>query len=448
MRTLEIVLLVMLVLLLGQVWLQPRFGKWRWPTAVLPTLTLLTMLLHGLVEGMRWQMIPAYTLLSGLALYSLIIYARPQMKRPHFGWGILLMPLSLLAIGLPVVVPVPRLPTPTGAFPVGTAAYHWQDSSRLEVYTPEADDTREIMVQFWYPTTAVDSATAPQAPILTNLDIVAPTLADRFGFPSFALGHLNLLQTNAYLDVPVNPTQASYPVIIFSPGYNSMRQQSTSLMEELASHGYIVIALDHTHVGVMTIFPDGRVIFLNPDILQDRTVHGDEAHFASAQSLGDVWQADIEYVLGRLAQGEMDERFQGKLDLSRLGLMGHSTGSGVISRFCALDARCQAGVGLDAWFGPVTPTVRAQGTDKPVLFLMSDYWPTAENKAHIAEYVQNSPQASSRTIPQTDHYDFSDLPLLTPLSHQLGLSGDIDSYVAQGLIRESVRGFFDAHLGE
>ena len=448
MRTLEIILLVMMVLLLGQVWLRPRFGDLRWATAVLPLLSLLTLLAHGLAEGARWQMVPAYALLSGLALYALIVYARPQMKKPHFLWGILLMPLSLLAIGLPVVMPVPRLPTPTGTFPVGTASYHWIDESRLEIYTPEPDDTREIMVQFWYPTTAVDIATATKAPILTSLNIVAPTLADRFDFPSFALSHLNLLETNAYLDVPVNTEQASYPVIIFSPGYNSMRQQSTSLMEELASHGYVVIALDHTHVGVMTIFPEGRVIFLNPDILKDRAVYGDEAHFASAQSLGDVWQADIEYVLERLERGEMDTRFQGNLDLSRLGLLGHSTGSDVISRFCALDERCQAGVGMDAWFGPVSEAVRERGTDKPLLFLMSEYWPTAENKAHIAQYVQNSPRASSRTIPQTDHYDFSDLPLLTPLSHQIGLSGEIDSYVAQDLIRESVRGFFDTHLGE
>ncbi len=446
MRTLEIILLVMMVLLLGQVWLRPQFGKSRWPTAVLPLVTLVTLLAHWLVEGARWQMVPAYALLSGLALYTLIIYARPQMKKPHFLWDILLLPLILVAVGLPVVMPVPRLPTPTGPLPVGTAAYHWLDESRLEIYTPDPDDTREIMVQFWYPTTAVDSATATLAPLLTNLDIVAPTLAERFDFPSFALDHLNLIQTHAYLDVPVNPEQASYPVIIFSPGYNSMRQQSTSLMEELASHGYVVIALDHTHVGVMTIFPDGRVIFLNPDILKERAVHGDAAHFASAQSLGDVWQADIEYVLSRLENGEIDERFQGKLDLSRLGLLGHSTGSGVASRFCALDARCQAGVGMDAWLGPVSEAVREQGTDKPFLFLMSEYWPTAENKAHIAQYVQNSPQASWSTIAQTAHYDFSDLPLLTPLSYQIGLSGEIDSYVGQSLVREYVRGFFDEHL--
>lgn len=445
MRTIEIILLVMMVFLLGQVWLRPKFTP-RWLTAVLPSAALLTMLLHWLLESPRWQMVPTYALLSGLAVYVLIFFLRPQLKRPHPAWGILLMPLSLVAVGLPVVMPVPAPPTPTGLLPVGTAWYDWTDESRPEIYTADPDDKREIMVQFWYPTTAVAASSTPKAPFITNLDVVAPALAQRFNFPSFALDHLSLLQTNSHQNVPVNPAADRYPVIIFSPGYNSMRQQSTSLMEDLASHGYIVIALDHTYVGALTVFPDGRVVFLNPDILKDRAVYGDEAHFASAQGIGEVWQADIAYVLQRLEAGEIDARFQGKLDLAHIGILGHSTGSGVASRFCATDERCAVGVGMDAWLGPVPDNLLDTGTDKPFLFLMSEYWSTAENKTRLARYAQNSPQAEWLTIADTAHYDFSDLPLLTPLSNQIGLSGGIDSYRAQEIIRLYVRTFFDVAL--
>ena len=151
-------------------------------------------------------------------------------------------------------------------------------------------------------------------------------------------------------------------------------------------------------------------------------------------------------MLRRLEAGDIDERFQGKLDLSHLGLLGHSTGSGVASRFCATDTRCTAGIGMDAWMGPVPDNLLQTGTDKPFLFLMSEYWSTAENKTRLAQYTQNSPQATWLTIADTAHYDFSDLPMLTPLSYRLGLSGDINSYRAQEIIRAYVRTFFDATL--
>ncbi len=40
---------------------------------------------------------------------------------------------------------------PTGAYPIGSASYHWTDSSRKELYTAEPKDNRQLMVQVWYP---------------------------------------------------------------------------------------------------------------------------------------------------------------------------------------------------------------------------------------------------------------------------------------------------------
>ena len=52
----------------------------------------------------------------------------------------------------------------------------------------------------------------------------------------------------------------------------------------------------------------------------------------------------------------------------------------------------------------------------------------------------------SLTIAGTRHYDFSDLPLLSPLSPWLGLKGPIDGRRVLEIISQYSVAFFDAHL--
>lgn len=446
MRPLEISLLISLPILLILFWFRRSVPPWLLIT--IPAVALALILLHVVIEGQRWQMIPAYVLTAVLAA-GLIFGATNGLFNGRAATilsSLLGTPLIIAAIALPIALPVPNPPNPTGRFAVGTASYHWIDQSRPEIYTDDPNDVREIMVQFWYPADPAEAATADPAPFLTNLDIVAPALARRFGFPSFLLNHIGLVQTASVLDVPVAADQPQYPVIIFSPGYNSLRNQSASLMEELASHGYIVVALDHTYVGALTIFPGGRIEYLNPDALPSREAVGDEAYFEKAHLIGDVWSADVQYVLGRLETEEMDERFSGRLDLSRLGILGHSTGSGVAAILTATDGRFDVGVGMDAWLGPMPQTIQNQGTDKPYLFLMSELWPTEENKGFIRTYVNNASQSQYLTIADTAHYDFTEIPLLTPLSGRIGLSGPINSYRAHELIHTHVLAYFNQTL--
>ncbi|WP_338080357.1 hypothetical protein [Amycolatopsis rubida] len=46
---------------------------------------------------------------------------------------------------------------------------------------------------------------------------------------------------------------------MLSPGFTKQRGTLTALAEELASHGYAVVAVDHTYENVGQSFPDGRV---------------------------------------------------------------------------------------------------------------------------------------------------------------------------------------------
>lgn len=440
MRPLEIILLLLLSFFSIQLITRRRIPALA--CIAVPILAVLVGALHALLEQIRWQMVPAYLLTAALAL--LLAYrARRELVLSHV-FSILLIPLWLVAIALPIAVPVARLPRPTGPFPVGTTAYQWDDASRPETYTARPDDVRQIMVQFWYPAAA--SADTSTAPFFDRIELAGPVIAQRLGLPSFIFNHAALIQTASVPGAPLVAEPTKFPVLIFSPGYNSLRTQSTTLMEELASHGYIVISLDHTYTGVVTNFPDGRVELLNPEVLPDRELIGEAPYRRKSLAVGDVWEQDTAFVLARLEAGELDSRFAGRLDLDRLGLFGHSTGGGVVSRMCATDARCKAGVGLDAWLGITPDQTIAAGTERPVLFLMSERWPTPENNGRMQQYQAGSGQVTWLTIGQTDHYDFTDLPFLSPLATAIGLSGDMDSYRVQEIVRTYTRQFFDLHL--
>jgi hypothetical protein len=84
---------------------------------------------------------------------------------------------------------------------------------------------------------------------------------------------------------------------------------------------------------------------------------------------------------------------------------------------------------------------------QPFLFLFSEQWPTAKNQALFERLRQGSnPADRTLTILGTDHYDFSDLPALSPLAPQLGLKGPIPGMRVQQIINAYSLAFFDQAL--
>jgi dienelactone hydrolase len=216
-------------------------------------------------------------------------------------------------------------------------------------------------------------------------------------------------------------------------------------MHELASFGYVVVSVEYPYASVLTVFPDGAQAPQNPEILPDGV--SEEEYDRSAQRLVDQWVQDLSYVVGWLEQeNQAGGVFSGRLDLQKVGVFGHSTGGGATVEFCARDVRCRAGLGLDTWMTPVSPAARQGGLEQPFLFLFSEMWPSAKNDRLFAELTANSKQAWRMTILGTDHYDFSDLPLLTPLAAQMGLKGPLEGQRVLQIISDYARTFFDQTL--
>jgi hypothetical protein len=199
---------------------------------------------------------------------------------------------------------------------------------------------------------------------------------------------------------------------------------------------------------MLTVFADGRVAPNNPAALPPEIPK--DAYDRASQTLEATYAADLRFVLDQLAlvnSGAIPSPLAGRLDLARVGLYGHSTGGGAVVLACSQDKRCQAGLGMDAWLGPVPPAVIAQGPPQPFLFMRSEVWATAKNDALLETLYSGAHLDVYRmTIRGTKHYDFSMLPLLTPLAPALGLKGPIDGQRGMAIITDYLLAFFDRYL--
>ena len=143
--------------------------------------------------------------------------------------------------------------------------------------------------------------------------------------------------------------------------------QYTTLLEDLASHGYIIFAITPTYSANVVVFPDGRVA--------EATSAGNPSDASDTQAAGDrlvtVWAQDVVFVMNQLDRlnATPDVMWNQRLDLTRQGVFGHSLGGATAAQVCQMDTRCKAGIDLDgALFGPVVQT----SLEKPFLVMQSD----------------------------------------------------------------------------
>ena len=446
MRPLEIIIPTMLAIYI----LWPVFGSRPRLTMFLPTLVLILILVHIFTEGMRWQMYPLYALGVILFLMSLpaLSHTGPVQNEVTAPWKtnaiatILLLVLGIIT-AIPALLPVPSVLKPGGPFVVGNKTTVLVDSFRKELYSGK-DEPRKFMIELWYPANQPAPGTK-MAPWMPEAKIVAPAIADYIQLPHFFLDHLTLAKSSSYENIPPNRNSGPYPVLIFSHGWNGFRQQSTFLMQELASQGYIVVAMEHPYGARLTVYPDGSIAPNNPAALPKGKP--DNEYEAAGRILVNQWAGDISFALDYLAQLNQDDpqgQFNHLLDLDKIGVFGHSTGGGATIEFCGKDPRCKAGLTLDAFMRPVSLTVLDNGTRQPFFYMFSELWPFERNTELFNRYYSHtSPENHVVTIMGADHYDFSDLPALSPLAPQLGLKGPINGQRVQKIITTYVLAFFD-----
>jgi dienelactone hydrolase len=338
-----------------------------------------------------------------------------------------LVALAVLACtgGLPVLQaradPPPVLPAPTGRHAVGRVAQDWVDGGRVEAPVAEPGVNRTLRTVVWYPALsgARSDAPAEQLP-----DSWKPAGRPR-GDPWLQrVGHLTVVRVHALPGAPMAASPPTHPVLIMQPAVGRLVIEYTTLAEELASHGYVV-------VGVMSTSLPGRTL--------------GELMAASA--------ADFIFVLNRLERMEGRgplRRLAGRLDLRSAGVFGHSSGGAAALVACLLDPRFKAGVDVDGY--PPSPVAQA-GVRQPFMFIWSeprpDPGPLRQRAMRDAEAIQRRLQADGYqiTIKGARHFNFSDhAALASPAAPSRFSLGPIDGRRGLAITADYLRAFFDRYL--
>ena len=437
MRSLEILSLTFLLITILFIFLK----KERFLFLLFLFFTIILAIAQYFIEGFRWQLAFYIYLLPAVYLCHQI-----QNEYINFKTKIFFTVWYLLAVITPYVIPVFSLPMPKGDNFVGIETFHWVDSSRHEWFTTEnADDLREIMVQSWYPST--NNQHKEVEPYMDSIKLRSKTIAAAGNLPSFLPSHLNLVKTNSYSNIPCKVQQGGLPVVIFSHGITGSRHLHQAFFEHLSSHGYIVIALDHSYDSNLTIFPDGRIA----DYRSEITGHPDSINIRKSQI--DTRTKDIVFILNQLTkvhQGKIKSSLNRRINLDNIAVGGHSYGGATAIHASKIDKRIKVCFVFDGWINPVPrPTIQS-GLAKPFLSIGRPSWEESDysdNYTFLKELFSNSYGSSHNLIiKNTLHLDYTDIPMYSPIIKYVMDVGDLPPVVTQDLIHNLAFTFLEVYL--
>jgi predicted dienelactone hydrolase len=340
--------------------------------------------------------------------------------------------------------PATSLPSPTGHYRAGTVRLHLVDPTRIDPTSP-THGLRELEVEVWYP--AAGTRDFPSTPYLP------PLAAAHFLASNNLPPGTELPRTTGHAGAPADRRDGPYPVVLYSPGGETDGALDTGLVEDLVSHGYVVVTMDDTNESPEVEFPGGRL------------VTGTFVPVTDAQSLEAqrIRAADASFVLDELTvlnhggnpdaeHAPLPTGLAGSLNLSEVGMFGWSLGGAASAQAMHDDPRIKAAINMDGRFwGPLAQ----EGVNRPFLLLTGSEH-TEQNDPTLASFLTASMGPKLHlALANSQHETFTDAEELEPeLAAALGLTpgqvaadlGTISPKAAVTDERAYIEAFFGKYL--
>ena len=356
----------------------------------------------------------------------------------------ILKPLLNLSLPfLPHHITAISLPAPTGPNLIGTYDFFITDETRNDIFAP-TPEPRRILMTLYYPTTFT----------YTNFphpDYVSAAMATYYEtIQNLPNGTFKSITTNSYYGSPVKSQKAK--IILLSTGFGVSRHVYATLAEDLASHGYLVAALDATYDSPIVEFPDGKVAVAHLPENRVNITKEETAKYYNERV------KDALFVVKSLSMASFTSVIPGVgekgLEVEKTGIFGHSLGGAAAAGAMAAEDSILGGVSLD---GRLIGNVIKSGLEKPfILFGAEGHNRTTDE---TWKGFWDSPSKGWKRellLKGSAHLTFSDLaPLaeipglknLFPKEEIEGLVGTIGGLRAMAIQRVYLKAFFDKALG-
>ena len=377
--------------------------------------------------------------------------------------SLLLLATSLLVMAQNQVPSASSLlPQPSGPYPIGRQRFEWIDTTR---HNPDGT-SRRLIVFILYPAARTQAASQEYFPGAAKLKRGADTsnLEQTFG-QAWPLIQSGLIYSHSADGAPILTVRHKLPVLLFSPGLDIPTQAYSAQLEDLASHGYLVTAIEHPFDTPLLSFSDGKQVAFDAVNWGKHqppgppTVEG--LRFGKEKQ--DEWYADSVFVIGKLAdlsRTSGDALFR-RADLAHIGAFGHSFGGVIAARLCQTEPRIMACLNEDGEMfgrtlipGQCVPSLDPKQKTTKSLAIITLVEPGLKGNADfqrlrkatrisLLEYLRvRTSHSYWVTIdrPSMHHLGFSDIPLLNDASERRTNRSNLE------LFRRVVLSFFEDNL--
>lgn len=372
------------------------------------------------------------------------------------------------------------LPAPDGVHAVGMRRFELTDTARRGVLSTDANEPRVLPGYVWYP---ADPSSQGTRPYLTSTDaaLTASSMARSFDYDVSELKNLGHVVAHSVEGVPP-AAGATFPILIFSHGYECYPAQNTALLERLASHGYIVVSIAHPHDAVDLQLSNGTLLRAGNPVARDpeyaklrRTLASGASHDVRTavleqypQAFGRdrlgaslaAWRDDILFTARSIITRDVPENLKSVLahgDKNKIAFIGMSFGGATAASTCRLVPECRAVINLDG--GNYDPALFNTSVERPMLLMMSDWvnlpLPGRPNDEafHFNDYAYEpwsraglNPDIVRVRLEGIRHMGYTDLILLMHGPNHEAQFGTIDPALAIETIGTTSLAFLDRYL--
>lgn len=337
-----------------------------------------------------------------------------------------------------------ELPRPSGPHAVGTAELLGLDATR----PGPAGDGRALLVRLWYPAAPGEAQPAPYFLDRTRAD--RNLASGPFQLPADLF---DLTHGSAVAHAPL-ATQEPLPVLLLSTGWDAPVELYSALAEDFASHGYLVLGVNHPSGSGAVLYPDGSDPGLAPAaVLPDENNNADWALDLAVLA---QWAAAGGAALEPVGAGAAPAAFAAvraalvQADPRRIAALGHSFGGAASLRADAESELIRASVDLD---GPILGDVAQIARSARALVLLSPG--RSELDSSIRRFEAAGGASRCHAVQGTLHADYGDTAWLferllaeNPDLQREGYGlGSIAPARAHQIVSELARGFLSAELG-
>ena len=384
-------------------------------------LAVITAIAQIFTVGYKWQYMPIYFLIC--------LYAVKYTFNFSFS-NKLLKIISGLIIGLTFIVsflviyflPIPEFSIENKKYSVGYEEIYInietrpQPSAFVEISNLSETTNRELLVDIYYPSNDKTEPNQLFRNASTNWGETVINYLNRtwnINLPSYIFNHLNL----SYLDVGVglDPINGELPVVIYTHGWSGEKIFAADQLINIASQGYIVIAIDHTGLAMFTELPSGTIF--NTGSTEASTKVFDVMKEMSI---------DIQNTLNHV------ENLKYQINYDDVSIIGHSTGGGSAYLYCQSN-KCSTLILQDPFFVPLVEELNNIELNSKTYFIYSHDWYVGNDEENsISEievyrnYTKNKEFAEGYYMTDSAHYDFVAFGTISQLTKYTFLKGTID----------------------